>query len=500
MVGFQVTWRKFNLASLDGPQINWAWFARRAPRIIAVYIILLLAVRLLLSRFLEIDEAQFVGAVDFLWIYGNSHPPLYNWLVRLALELTGWNWVLSLAFVRLSLLGLYHWLVFDTARRLAGDRAGVLALMASAFLPQIVWMSIQTTAHTVLVIVASVGIIHALALMRSGTGSIAYAWFGLWAAIGALAKYNFFIFLISFLIAAVLTPPIRRQLFRRTFWISILIFAAAFTPVVIASLKAPLAATAGRMAKLSKPVDYLGRIDLAHIGLDGFLSLVVSAALWAGFAFIIYVIGRTRDHPRPVADGDQDVRLLLLRTILIGMGAFAFLVLVADYHSVAQRYMAPILAPTAILLALRFPQVLGARNLLVLSACMFVLAPLGFAGVALFGTPRFTFPFDAVSGAIRAQNPAPATILSTRQDDAANISVLLHWPPERGSATDVVLVWQSDDAPTAELLAKLPADALPTGPVTRVTAPVRNFSGKLRTFSFQRFSSHSPLPDRNSGG
>lgn len=495
-----MTWRKFNLASLDGPEINWAWFARRAPRIIAVYIILVLALRLLLSRFMEIDEAQFVGAVDFSWIYSNSHPPLYNWLVRLALELTGWNWVLSLALVRLSLLGLYHWLVFDTARRLGGDRAGVLALMASAFLPQIVWMSIQTTAHTVLVVAASIGIVHALALMRSGSGNIAYVWFGVWAAVGALAKYNFFIFLISFLIAATLTPSIRRQLFSRSFWISIAIFVAAFTPVVIASLKAPLAATAGRMEKLNQTVEYLDIIDLPHIGIDGLASLIGSAVLWAGLAFVVYVIGRTRDHPRPLADGNEDVRKLLLRTILIGMGAFAILVLVADYHSVAQRYMAPILAPTAILLALYLPQVLGARNLLFLSACMFVLAPLGFAGVALFGTPRFTFPYDAVSGAIRAQNPAPATIISNRQDDAANISVLLHWPPEQGSATDIVLVWQDNDPPTGELLAQLPADALPASPVTRVSAPVRNFSHELRTFSFQRFSSRSPVPDQSNGG
>jgi 4-amino-4-deoxy-L-arabinose transferase-like glycosyltransferase len=499
-VGFRVTSRKLNWASLDGPEINWAWFARRAPRIIAVYIILVLALRLLLSRFMEIDEAQFVGAVNFSLIYSNSHPPLYNWLVRLALELTGWNWVLSLALVRLSLLGLYHWLVFDTARRLSGDRAGVLALAASAFLPQIVWMSIQTTAHTILVIAASIGIVHALALMRSGSGKIAYAWFGIWAAIGALAKYNFFIFLISFLLAAAFTPSIRRQLFSRPFLISIVIFVAAFTPIIIASLNAPLAATAGRMVKLNEPVEYLGIIDLPYIGIDGFVSLLASAVLWAGLAFAVYVIGRTRDHPHPAADGDQDIRKLLLRTILIGMAAFAFLVLTADYHSVAQRYMAPILAPTAILLALYFPQILGARNLLFLSACMFVLAPLGFAGVALFGTPRFTFPYDAVSSAIRAQNPAPATIISNRQDDAANVAVLLHWPPERGSARDIVLVWQDNESPAQGLLAQLPEDALPVSPVTRVTAPVRNFNKELKTFSFQRFSSQSPVPDQNTGG
>ncbi|CAN7246229.1 glycosyltransferase family 39 protein [Phyllobacterium sp. LjRoot231] len=488
------------MASLDGPAINWSNLARLAPRAIVLYILVILVLRLLLSRFMEIDEAQFVGEVAFAWNYGNSHPPMYNWLVRLALELTGWNWVPAVALVRLSLLGLYHWLTFDTARRLGGDRAGVLALATSALLPQIVWMSIQTTAHTILVISAAIGIVHSFALLHEGKGTRAYVWFGIWAAIGALAKYNFFIFLISFLIAAAMTPTIRRQLFQRQIWISIAIFVAAFTPVVVASLNAPPAATAGRMYKLAQAIGYLESFDLPRVGLDGLASLLISTFLWAGPALIFFRIGQIRDHPRPVPDGDADVRKLLLRTILIGLAAFAVLVFVADYHSVAERYMAPILAPTAILLALYLPQVLGARNLLVISGAMYILAPLAVTMIALFGTARFNFPFDSIADAIRAQNPTPARITSNRQDDAGNVAALLRWPPERGEASDIVLVWQGDDQPGEGALARLPTDAQPIGPVTRVTARVRNFNGEMRTFSFQRYSSRLPIPDQNSGG
>ncbi len=491
-------WRNFSLAWLDGPPINWTGLARRAPAAIVVYCTLLFVLRLFLSRFMEIDEAQFVGEVQLAWNYGNSHPPLYNWLVRLALELTQWNWVFSVALVRLSLLGLYHWLCFDTARRLAGDRAGILALAASAFLPQIVWMSIQTTAHTILVIAAAIGIVHSLALLRSGRSSSAFVWFGIWASVGALAKYNFFIFLVSFLLAAAMTPGIRRQLFQRSMGISIAIFAAAFAPVAIASLSAPLEASAGRMAKLNSTIDYLESFDLPHFGVDGLLSLAISTMLWAGPAFVIFFIGRTRDHPRPAPDGDAEVRILLLRTILIGLAGFAALVFVGDYHSVAERYMAPILAPTAILLALWLPQGLGARNVLAISAAFYTLAPIAVAVIALFGTARFNFPFDAVAQSIHAQNPVPARIVSNRQDDAANIAALLRWPPERGEAGDIVLVWQENDEPPET--GGLPADAKPVGPITRVTAPIRNYRGKLRTFNFQRFSSALPLPDPNSGG
>jgi 4-amino-4-deoxy-L-arabinose transferase-like glycosyltransferase len=488
------------MASLDGPAIDWSKLARYAPRAIVLYILAIFILRLFLSRFMEIDEAQFVGEVAFAWNYGNSHPPMYNWLVRLALELTGWNWVFAVALVRLSLLGLYHWLTFDAARRLGGDRAGILALVASALLPQIVWMSIQTTAHTILVLTASIGLVHSFALLRQGKGMQAYVLFGIWAAVGALAKYNFFIFLGSFLIAAVLTPGVRRQVFRRQFLVSVIIFVAAFTPVVVAALNAPLAATAGRMYKLSAAIGYLESFDLPHVGIDGLASLLISAFLWAGPALIFFRVGRVRDHPRPAPDGDSDTRMLLLRTILIGLGAFAVLVFIADYHSVAERYMAPILAPTAIILALCLPQVLGARNLLVIAGCLYILAPLAVAAIALFGTARFNFPFDAVAQAIRAQNPTPANIVSNRQDDAGNVAALLRWPPERGEASDVVLVWQGSDAPGDGALARLPADVKPVAPVTRVTARVRNLSGALRTFSFQRYSSRLQTPDQNSGG
>lgn len=376
----------------------------------------------------------------------------------------------------------------------------MLALAASALLPQIVWMSIQTTAHTILVIVACIGMVHALTLIRSGRGYSAYVWFGFWAAIGGLAKYNFFMFLISFLIACALNLNIRRQVFRKPALISLVIFLAAMTPVIIASLNAPLAATAGRMAKLAKPIAFLAPIDLPWFGIDGVLSLIISAALWSGPALLVFLIGRRTDNPRPSPDGDEDVRKVLLRTVVIGLTAFALIVFFADYHSVAERYMAPILAPAAILLALCLPQIKGARNLLLISGAFYILAPLAFALVTLFGTERSVSPFDALAETIRTQNPAPARIVANRQDDAANVAVFLHWPPANGNADDIVLIWWGDKAPKPDTLDRLPADAVAIGPVTRVTGRVKNFSGRTRTFSFQRYSSHLPIPDQNGDG
>ncbi|MEM6849942.1 MAG: glycosyltransferase family 39 protein, partial [Pseudomonadota bacterium] len=115
--------------------------ARTVVAAVVAYVVLLMVLRLSLSPYLEIDEAQFFGQVDFRLVYANSHPPLYNWVLRLVLEATGWSWALSVALVKGVLLAAIHLLVFDTARRIGGVPAGVGALAVAALCPQISWMA-----------------------------------------------------------------------------------------------------------------------------------------------------------------------------------------------------------------------------------------------------------------------------------------------------------------------------------------------------------------------
>ena len=112
-----------------------------------------------------------MGAVDLRLVYGNSHPPLYNWLVRGALEATGWNWALSVALVRAALLAATYLLVFDAARRLAGVEGGVLAVAAAALLPQVSWMAAHTLAHSILVMAAAAGVVHALVILADAASA-----------------------------------------------------------------------------------------------------------------------------------------------------------------------------------------------------------------------------------------------------------------------------------------------------------------------------------------
>ena len=91
---------KTNLKKIDR-------FAARTPRLILAYMLILIGLRVSLSPFLEIDEAEMVGNTDFRLLYANFHPPLYNWLLRVVLEITSWNWALSCALVKYPLLGTY---------------------------------------------------------------------------------------------------------------------------------------------------------------------------------------------------------------------------------------------------------------------------------------------------------------------------------------------------------------------------------------------------------
>ncbi len=82
-----------NFGSLPGSLV------RLAPWLVIGYIAALFVLRLTLSPFVEWDEAQFPGNVHLALTYGNSHPPLFNWLVRGALEATGWNWPIAVGLV-----------------------------------------------------------------------------------------------------------------------------------------------------------------------------------------------------------------------------------------------------------------------------------------------------------------------------------------------------------------------------------------------------------------
>lgn len=480
----------------------WRKLARVAPLAIVAYCLALAALRLALSPYLEVDEAEFVGRVDLRLVYDNSHPPLFNWLARIALETTGWRWAGALAIVKYGLLAAFHWFVFDAARRLAGPRAGVLALAASAMLPQIVWMSAVTLAHSIAVVACAAGVVWAATRAREAKSWGPHLALGALAAAGALAKFNFLLFLAPFLVAVALDPRWRPVVSGARAAAAAAVFALLAGPSYVAALL-HLGDSASRIGRLYRPDGALAWIDVPYLGVDGLLSLVIAALAWAGLAVVVWgvaVWAERRAARRDRLGGDAveqdegaEAADALGRAMVFALGAFAVIVLLSDMHKIEERYLTPLLAPLPVYLAARRPLRRAAPVVLGVAAAAYLAVFPGFAGMANFGAHRFGYPYDAVAAQIRTAAQAAgwdeARILSRRHDDAANLTLALGWEGSRTPAYAMIderalLVWRGRGAAPPNLA---PEGFIAIGAPQRVAEGFINFRAGGVAYSFQLF-------------
>lgn len=463
-----------------------------APRSAAVvvaavvgYVALLFALRLALSPFLEIDEAQFVGAVDLRLVYDNSHPLLYNWLVRALLEATGWNWALSVALLRAVLLAATYLLVFDAARRLAGVEGGVIALAATALMPQVSWMAAHTHAHSILVMAAAAGVVHALVLIAIRNSAAAFLALGVAAGVGVMAKFNALLLLAPLVVAVALDPFMRRRFATARAVIAPVAFTLVAAPALAGVLLSPTGST-GRMAKLYREGPF-SALDVPALGVDGVLSLGLSTLASAGVVLgLVVLFGRRAADPSPAV---STVRRLLWRAIAFGLAGSAVAVLALDITEVRERYLTPLLMPLPVLAALHLAAWRRRGLVVAAGALAFGAVPFGILGMTLLDDHRFARPYPAIAAAIIDAAPAGAiAVESSRQSLAANVALALRmagreaWiagDPLSGTAPVLARV-RPGDGPLGTEGWPLPDGVCPVGE-RLIAPPLLNLTGRNMT-------------------
>jgi 4-amino-4-deoxy-L-arabinose transferase-like glycosyltransferase len=474
--------------------------ARWTPLLILAYFAAQFVIRVSLSANLETDEAQFVGQTYLALGYSNSHPPLYNWLVAGALALTGGYWPAALSLVKNLFLAGTYLLSFDIARRVTGRALPGLIIVASfMLLPQIVWKSQVTLAHSVLVMFAVVAVLHAVVYAVEQGDLASFLWLGLTAAIGALAKYNFFLVLAAVAVAAGSIPSMRARLFTPRLGWSLAILAAAMAPHYLWALQNLGQATA-RMAKLDRENSVFVSIDVPFIGVDGFLSLAVSLAAWtapllAAWFAIRHFSGGTEERDDPVSERVQGYARFFARTTLIAMGVFAAIVLLGDLHSVRERYLTPMLMPLPFWLAFAFPLETRPRaplHFLRLGGAIAVLMLTAWPAWMLFGKDQFSYPYQAFTQSIGAAVPGPFAVLGSHDKYGANIAARLEraqrWE-EGSAASQVVVLWEPKPGRSPNGLAARLGDGFePRGPVIAMDAPYENLSGEVARLNGQLYA------------
>jgi 4-amino-4-deoxy-L-arabinose transferase-like glycosyltransferase len=461
--------------------------ARFTPFLILIYFAIQFVIRVAFSGNLETDEAEFVGQTYLALGYGNSHPPLYNWLVRGALELTG-SWPAAVALVKnLLLIGTYL-LSYDIARRVTGRPLTGLILIASfMLLPQIVWKSQITLTHSVIVMFAVVATLHAVVLIAQRGGAGSFLWLGLAAAIGALAKYNFFIMLVAILAATALVPSVRGRLFNTRLLYSFGLFSVLCAPHLIWAVQ-HIGGSTARMAKLERTDTSFGVIDVPFLGVDGLLTLIAAVIAWAGPLVAVWFALRLLSGDRDAGTDREDVggfaSFFGLAT-MIGVVGFAAIVLLGDFHSVQERYFTPLLIALPLWLVLSWPidnAVRPATHFLRIAAAIAILMVTAWPLWIVFGREQLAYPYAAFAAALPRTEGVPMAVLTDRNKYAANIAIRLKdgavWG-EIDSPQEVAIIWrQKSDQPPAELVATLGPDYEPRSAVLALSFPYDNLSGQ----------------------
>ncbi len=474
--------------SMPHPQLERV--ARWTPLFIVVYFAVQFLIRVLFSANLEIDEFEFVGQTYLALGYGNSHPPLYNWLVAGALALTGGHWPVAVALVKNLLLVGTYLLAFDTMRRITGQAlSGLIVVVSFLLLPQIVWKAQITLSHTVLVMFAVVAVMHALVCIVQRGDRLSFVWLGLAAAAGALAKYNFPLMLVALFISAFSIPYLRERLFKRALALSAATLFLLFSPHLIWAVL-HVQETTERMAKLERDNSAFGALDLPWLGIDGLIGSVVAVAAWAAPLVLVWVVIAYLNRNENSTASKQNERAAAFAKLFglsaaLGLAAFALIVLAGDLHIVHERYMTPMLMALPMWLVLTWPLEASARapkQFLRVGAVIAVLMTTAWPAWIAFGKEQFAFPYRSFAAALDASQSKPLVILAQQRKYAANIAIWLSqvrfWEDDLNS-DKVLLLWEPKSMqPPKKLMVKLGDRFEARGEVMTMSYPYENFSGE----------------------
>lgn len=408
--------------------------ARRALLLLALYFLLHATARVLISGpSLELDEAeQVILAQQLRWGYG-SQPPLYTWLQTSAFALLG-HQVLALAVVKNLLLFTLYLLTYRAAREYgASERVAMVAAATLLLLPQIAWESQRDLTHSVLATACAAATLNAGALLLRRGQTRHYLLLGLCAGLGVLAKYNYAVFLLAWLLAALSLPEFRLRLLRRESLLALLVFLLLVSPHALWVVRhvgdtLAQAGTFHSAAHGSLLVDY-GR---------GLTALVKATAAFLGPLAVCYLLLCRRPPGTPTTP--DPMRTVLGRSLLFGLGLCLLMVLGFRVTNFKDRWMQPLLFHAVIYGALRsrpWLDVAPARRLLTAAAVVALLVLTVLPGRTLLAgrlddLNRFNAPWSSLGAELRQTGFRGGNIIAQDRWVGGN---LLHLFP--GSTTNV---------------------------------------------------------------
>ena len=255
------------------------------------------------------------------WGYELKNPPLMSWLVIAAQKLFGVS-LLSVEAVKFALLLLAHLFLYRAARQiLKDDRLAALAALSPVALYSVAWILAWKYSHSVLLLTMCVVTFTALLRLDARGNLASYVLFGVIVGLGVISKYNYLLFVIALIVAAMTEPGLRARLVDRRILLSLAIAAAIALP--------PVAWFLNHSGELQALIDYkfqisprrdrlgaagLGLISVAKAYLDFLVPLIFLLALFFWRAFTPLRAGAVpADRLRPVLG----ISLLLMTAVIV---------------------------------------------------------------------------------------------------------------------------------------------------------------------------------------
>ncbi len=328
------------------PQNEQRWFA--SPRWVlarlAGYFVLQVVIRTLTSPSVDLDESeQVLFAQRLSWGYGPD-PPLYTWL-QMGLFAAFGTGVFALALLKNTLLLGTYALTYRNARFITGsDLCGAAAAFSLLLIPTIAWESQRDLTHTVLATTMAAASLACFFRLQERRGIRWYVLFGLAAGAGLLAKFNFALWILGLLGAALVEPKLRKSVLDWRMGLALIVCVLMATPYGLWILEHRNTAF-GNVSKLA-----VGKTSWAYTVLTGLKNLVTAVVSVLGPLALIYgaiFVKARADVPLP--ERTRVYGKVILRAVLFILGTILLLVLLFRATGFRERWFQSLLvsAPVA---------------------------------------------------------------------------------------------------------------------------------------------------------
>ena len=198
--------------------------------VLVVLSVLVITASTFFKAAVELEDAEQAYYSQWLrWGY-DDQPPLYTWIQYFFNQVLGFN-KFSFSFLRGLLIGGILLLLYQFAKNMHKDvQTAEITVFVMVLIPVFIDFTFRRLSHTSLLcfsILATYFILERL-LVKKSVGN--YILFGCCIAFGLLSKYNYVLFLSAFGIVGLLDGELRKVVFNRKIFITILLAMVLVAP------------------------------------------------------------------------------------------------------------------------------------------------------------------------------------------------------------------------------------------------------------------------------